>query len=131
MKNLLILTAVIEGVAGLVFLLLPSVFAMLLFGSSLDAPTALMIGRLLGAALITLGVACWLARLDLGSRAAAGLVTAMLLYHIAAAAILASAGVGLGLVGDLLGVGVVFHSLMAVWCIACLRNRRVHAGNKI
>jgi hypothetical protein len=131
MKNLLILTALIEGVAGLVFLVFPSVFAMLLFGSSLDAPAALMIGRLLGSALITLGVACWFTRLDLEGRAAAGLVTGTVLYHIAAGAILAYAGFGLGLLGDLLGIGVVFHSLMAVWCLACLRNRRVKAGNKI
>ena len=130
MKNLLILTAVIEAGAGLVFVLLPSAAAKLLFGSSLDVPTALTVGRLTGAALITLGVACWLARLDVESRAATGLVAAMLLYNLAALAILASAGVGLGLVGILLWLGVVLHSAMAVWCLACLRIRRVKAGNE-
>lgn len=65
MKNLFILTAVIEAGAGLVFFLLPSVAATILFGSRLDAPVAFMVTRLTGAALITLGVACWLARLDL------------------------------------------------------------------
>ena len=129
MKYLLILTAVIEAGAGLVFLILPSAAANLLFGSSLDAPVALMVGRLTGAALITLGVACWLARLDLDSGAARGVVVAMLLYNFAALVILASAGVGLGLVGLFLGVGVVFHSGMAVWCLGCLRRKRVNAGN--
>mgnify|MGYP001093617638 CR=1 FL=1 len=72
MKNLLVLTAVIEAGAGLVFFLLPSIAATLLFGSPLDAPVAFMVTRLTGAALLTLGVACWLARIDLESRAAAG-----------------------------------------------------------
>ena len=130
MKNLLILTAVIEAGAGLVFVVLPSAAVKLLFGSSLDAPAALMVGRLTGAALITLGVACWLACLDVNSRAATGLVAAMLLYNLAALAILASAAVSLGLVGVLLWLGVVLHSAMALWCLACLRIRRINTDNE-
>ena len=129
-KNLLIVTAVIEAGYGLVFLVLPSTAAKLLFGSSLDAPAALMVGRLTGAALITLGVACWIARLDVESRAAAGLITAMFLYNLAAIVILASAGARLGLVGVFLWLGVVFHSVMAVWCLGWLRISRVRKGEE-
>jgi len=129
-KNLLIVTAIVEAGAGLVFLVLPSVAATLLFGATLDAPAALTVGRLTGAALMTLGVACWLASLDLESRATAGLVFAMVVYNLAALAILASAGAGLGLVGVLLWLGVVFHSLMALWCLGWLRNRKVPAGRE-
>jgi hypothetical protein len=125
MKNLLVLTAVIEAGAGLVFFLLPSVAATLLFGSPLDAPVAFMVTRLTGAALITLGVVCWLALLDLKSRAAVGVVSAMLFYNLAALSILAYAGFGLRLVGVTLWLGVVLHSSMAVWCFACLRMRKV------
>lgn len=130
MKNLLILTAVIEAGAGLVFVVLPSAAANLLFGSSLVMPAALTVGRLAGAALITLGVACWFVRLDVESHAATGLVAAMLLYNLAALAILASAGIGLGLVGIFLWLGVVLHSAMAAWCLACLRTQRADAGNQ-
>jgi hypothetical protein len=122
MKHLLILTAVIEAGAGLVFLLVPSVAAMLLFGSSLDAPVAQMVTRLTGAALITLGIACWLACRGLESRAAAGVVAAMLFYNLAAFVILVAAGIS-RLVGITLWLGVVLHSAMAVWCFACLRTR--------
>lgn len=122
MKNLLVLTAVIEAGAGLVFLIAPSVAAMLLFGSSPDAPVALMVTRLTGAALVTLGVACWLVCGDLESRAAAGVVAAMLFYNLAALTILVAAGIS-GLVGITLWLGVVLHSTMAVWCFACLRAR--------
>ncbi len=130
MKNLLALTAVIEAGAGLVFALLPAAAVMLLFGSSLDSPAALMVTRLTGAALITLGLACWLARLDGESRSAAGLVAAMLLYNLAALAILAYAGIGPGLIGITLWLGVVLHSAMAVWCFACLRTWRASSGIK-
>ena len=120
MKNLLVVTAVVEAGAGLVFLVFPSAAAKLLFGSSLDAPAALMVGRLTGAALVTLGIACWLAHFDVKNRATVGLVRAMLFYHLAAFAILGSAGAGLGLIGISLGLGVVFHAAMAVWCLVCL-----------
>lgn len=129
MKNLLVMTAVIEAGAGLVFAIVPSAAAMLLFGSTLDAPVALMVGRLTGAALVTLGVACWLACLNLESRAAAGVVAAMLLYNLAALAILVAAGIG-GLIGITLWLGVVLHSAMSVWCFACLRTMRSNAGDK-
>ena len=102
MKNLLMVTAIIEAGAGLVFFMMPSVAAILLFGSSLDMPAAMAVGRLAGAALITLGVACWLVRSDAESRATTGLVNALLLYNLAALVILAASGFAWGLVGILL-----------------------------
>jgi hypothetical protein len=129
MKHLLVLTAVIEGGAGLVFLIAPSVAAMLLFGASPDAPVALMVTRLTGAALVTLGVTCWLAGAEPESRAAAGVVAAMLFYNLAALAILLAAGIS-GLVGITLWLGVALHSAMAFWCSTCLRTRRARAGGR-
>ncbi len=125
MKNLLTLTAVIELGAGVAFLCCPLTTVKLLLGSSLDTPAALTVGRVAGAALLALGAACWLARLDGQSRAATGLVAAMLLYNLAAVAILPSAGISSGLVGVALWPAVVLHAAMAVWCIACLRSKRV------
>ena len=128
MNPLLTLTAVIEMGTGLVLVASPPLLAALLLGSSVDAPAALTVGRVAGAALIALGVACWLARHEGRSRAATGLVAAMLLYNLAVVAILASAGIGYGLGGGVLWSAVVLHAAMAVWCIACLRSKRVYAG---
>lgn len=121
-KNLLTMTAVIEVGAGLALVVLPSAAVNLLFGSSRDTTAALAVGRLAGAALIALGVACWLARLDGQSRAATGLVAAMLFYNAAAVSILVSAAIGFGLSGVAMWPAVVLHTTMSVWCIACLRT---------
>jgi len=130
-KYLLTLTAVIETGTGLVMVMSPSLLATLLLGSSLDTPAAMTIGRVAGAALITLGVACWLARKDTRSRAATGLVAAMLLYNLAAVSILASTGIGRGPAGIALWPAVILHTTMAVWCIACLRRKPVDAGEDL
>jgi hypothetical protein len=122
MNRLLKLTAIIEAAAGLALMVVPSVVVRLLLGSELDAPTAVMLGRVAGAALLALGVACWLARGDTQSRAARGLVAVMFLYNVATVAILAFVGIGFGLQGVALWPAVVLHAAMAVWCIACLRR---------
>ena len=95
----------------------------MLLGAALDAAPALIVGRIAGAALLSLGVACWLARDDGPSRALRGLVAAMLLYNCVAVAVLANAGAGMRLVGVLMWPAVALHAGLAVWCIACLRNR--------
>jgi hypothetical protein len=88
--------------------------------SLLDTPTALTVARVGGAGLLALGVAGWLARGDTQSRTARGLVAAMLLYDVAAVAILAFAGVGFGTQGVRLWPAVVLHAVMIVWRITYL-----------
>ncbi len=122
MSRLLKLTAIIEAATGLGLIAVPSVVVRLLLGSPLDTSAAVMLGRVAGAALLALGVACWLARDDTQSRAAKGLVVAMLIYNLVATAVLAFAGIGLRLHGVALWPAVVLHAVMAIWCIVCLRR---------
>ena len=121
MNRLLKLTALIEAATGLALMIVPSVVVRLLLGSELDTSAAVTLGRVAGVALFALGVACWLARDDTQSRAARGLVAAMLLYNVATVVVLAFAGIGFGLHGVALWPAVVLHAVMAVWCVACLR----------
>lgn len=97
MRTLLITTAGIEVGAGLVLLALPSIMGTFLFGSALSTPVELTIARMMGIALLALGVACWSARKDGHSRATRGLVGAMLVYNAGVIAVLGYAGIGLAL----------------------------------
>jgi hypothetical protein len=121
MNRLLKLTAIIETATGLALMGVPAIVVRLLLGAEISG-ASIPLGRVAGAALLALGVACWLARDDTQSRAARGLVAAMLLYNVSAVAVLAFAGLGLGLRGVALWPAVVLHAAMAVWCIACLRR---------
>lgn len=121
---LLLATAVIEVGAGLLLLLIPLVSLMLLFGVPQAAPEVGVVVRIAGAALLALGVACALARNDAMSRAATGLIAAMLLYNTSVAAILVLAALLDGLHGIALWPGVALHTAMAVWCLACIRIPR-------
>lgn len=121
--QLLIATALVEVGAGFLLLFLPSVFLALLLGVDEAAPEAIFIARVAGAALLALGAACWLARKDEQGRAATGLIAAMLLYNTAIVALLAFAGIGYKFDGIVIWLAVVLHTLMAVWCLACLRGK--------
>jgi hypothetical protein len=122
MKNLHLVSAAIELGAGLALLACPSLTAMLLVGEPLAEAAALTVARLGGAGLFALGLACWFARGDVQSGAARGLVAAMLFYNVAAAAVLAAAGIVWRLYGVALWPAVVLHAVMAVWCVASLRR---------
>jgi hypothetical protein len=123
-KTLLIVTAIVETPIGVMLLLSPALVVPFLLGTSLDAPAARVVARMAGAALLSLGGACWLARDDGPSRARRGLVAAMLLYNTVAVAILASAGAGARLVGVLMWPAVALHAVLAVSCVASLRVGR-------
>jgi hypothetical protein len=123
-KKLLIVTAFAETATGLMLLVSPPLVGAFLLGASLDAPVALVVARIAGAAVLSLGCACWLARNDGLNRAVPGLVAAMLLYHSVAVGVLANAGAGARLVGVLTWPAVALHAALAVWSITCLRSGR-------
>jgi hypothetical protein len=123
MRVALIMSAMIELGAGFSLLCFPSTSVMILLGVLVEAPASLIEARICGAALTTLGIACWFARHDNQSSAARGLIAAMLLYDVAVATVLSFAWIVHGLQGVALWLAVVLHSAMAVWCIAALRGR--------
>ena len=129
MRPVLIVTAVIEALAGIALLLSPALSVRLLLGASPDAPGVVVI-HVAGAALLSLGIACWWGRDDAQSRAARGLVTAILFYNVAVATVLVYSALGLRLSGIGLWPAVLLHSAMAVWCMAGLRNKQVNVSHE-
>ena len=118
----LITTALGEGGAGLLLLVVPSVAQSLLLGVDQATRETTFFARIAGAALLAIGVACWCGRSDKHRSAQWGLLASVLVYDVAAAVILAYAGF-LGLVGIALWPAVFVHSALAVWCIACLWSK--------
>ena len=124
MKALLIVSAAIETAIGMALLLSPSMPVALLLGASLDAPGGMVAARIAGAALLSLGIACWLARNNQHGRTVAGLVAALLLYNVLAVAVLVHASFGLGLSGFGIWPAAGLHTTLAIWCVACLRLKQ-------
>jgi hypothetical protein len=119
-KSLFVATSVIEIGAGLALLASPALAASILIGSAFDTPADSVVGRVAGAALLALGVACWCARNDVLSRSASGLIVGMLLYNIVVALVLVYAGIDLQLFGVGLWPTVALHVVMAIWCLVVL-----------
>jgi hypothetical protein len=122
-KNLLVVTALLEALTGLALIVSPALPVSLLVGATLGTG-GLIVARVAGAALLSLGLACWLARDDGRSRAARGLVAAMLLYDAAAVAVLAYSSLGLKLSAIGLWPAVLLHAALALWCVVCLQRTK-------
>lgn len=117
MKLLLIIAAVIEAVAGLALLLIPTVAVSALLGAPLDTATGLVAGRIAGAALVALAIACWQARNGERGNSVTGVVEAMSFYNFAAAMVLVYAGIRLDLRSALLWPAIVLHLALGAWCL--------------
>jgi hypothetical protein len=128
MKHLLATTAVIEVGTGLLLVSIPSTLTTLLLGSSLDISVGSTVARVAGVALIALAIACWLARCDVQSRAARGLVGAMTFHNAGLFAVLLYAGLGLGLKGIGFWIVIFVHAALFVWCVLSLLKKSVKVG---
>ncbi len=104
MKKLLALAAVAELTTGLAFLVVPSMLGQLLLGAELTG-IAIPVARVLGIALIALGVACLP-----GRTALAGMLT----YSVLATGYLAWLASGGKWVGPLLLPAVVAHGILTL-----------------
>src|SRR5262245_7638340 len=116
---LLIATAIIEAGTGLLLLVLPSAPIAMLLGIGSAAPETLLVGRVAGAALLALGIACWPAQGDRKGPAQFGLLIGILIYDVTAAGLLTYAGLALGMTGIALWPAVALHTALAVWCALC------------
>ena len=125
MKNLFIITGIFESLTGIFLLISPSLPVSILFDSPVDTTTGLLVGRVAGAALLSLGVACWLARNDEKSRAATGIIIAMLLYNITALAVLIYAGLIVHRSGMGLWPAVAIHVLLIAGCIISIKEKKI------
>jgi hypothetical protein len=100
----------IELVTGLTLLVIPGVVIRVLIGVD-EGTTSTIVGRVLGGALIGLGIAGASAR---GRTPERPIVLAYVVYNVSAAAVLAAAGVAGTATGILLWPVVVVHALLVL-----------------
>ena len=124
MRNLLLVMGVIETAVGAGLLAAPSLLASVLLHSPLEGTVGVLVARVGGAALLSLGVACLLSLDEAGTRRATAIIAAMLVYNVAVTVLLTYAGMGLGMTTMLLWLVIVVHVVLAVWCVVCLRGAR-------
>jgi hypothetical protein len=98
----------------------PPVLLALLLGVNQASPETTCCARIAGAALLAIGVACWIGRSDTHSSAQLGLLFGALVYDMAVAVILAYTGLFVKLLGIALWPAVLVHATLAVWCVVCL-----------
>src|SRR4051812_2745393 len=120
MKSLLTITALIEGATGLALAIVPTLVVSILLGTSLADPGAILIGRLAGAALFSIAVACLLSRSDSESFV---MVKVMLLYNIFSITLLVYAVLVESIFGPGLWPAVLLHVGLLVWCVSLVRKR--------
>jgi hypothetical protein len=101
MMKVFVLAAVSEAATGLALVIVPSLVGRLLLGEELTG-VAIAVARVLGIALIALGVACWPGTPLVG----------MLTYSAAVTLYLAYVGFAGGLSGILLWPAVVLHVIL-------------------
>jgi hypothetical protein len=85
--RLLTVAGIAESLVGLAFLLSPSITTALLLGAEPDS-AGLMIGRVTGVALLSLGITCWGSRAEAGGAARMATLRAITLYNAGAGLLL-------------------------------------------
>ena len=121
LRNILAFAALVEGATGLALITDPAIVIALLLGAG-EPGLGITIGRFLGIALLTLGLACWPSR-----RYAAGdskTLQAMLAYNLLAALFLAYVSTVGHLGGLLLWPCVIEHAAVGLLLLWTWRTQR-------
>jgi len=106
--RLLTVAGVLECLVGLALVLSPRITTALLLGAEPDS-VGVMIGRVAGAALLSLGIACWGARADAGGAARIGTLRAITLYNAGAGLLLVVFAATGKAGGPVVWIAGVFH----------------------
>lgn len=122
MKLLLSITALLEGATGLALLTIPMVVVSLLLGVSLTDHSGILLGRIGGAALLSLATACWLSRNH--PQSSIILTKALVMYNTSAAILLFYAAQIEKFSGLALWPAIILHAGLLTWCIQSLRNNQ-------
>jgi hypothetical protein len=121
-RTLLRTTAILESATGLALLIAPELVARLLLSTQLLATAALLVARIAGAALLAIGLSCWLEGRRPPAVPVTGLVAGLLAYNTLVSALLGYAALANGLRGVGLWPVCALHLALALWCALVIRT---------
>jgi hypothetical protein len=110
-------SALTEAATGLALIGMPALVFSLLIGGTL-AESAVPLARILGIALLALGIACWPERVNASVKE----MNALLVYNALVAIYLGYVGAALNMGGILLWPAVGIHAIVAAMLIWSRRN---------
>jgi hypothetical protein len=120
-KTLLLVTALVETALGAALVVAPSPTVAFVLGRAPASPPLVM-ERILGAALVAIGIVCWLMRTGDRALSARPLVAGLLVYNVAVPALLAYAALVHSFSSLVLWPACALHLGLAVWGVGCLRT---------
>jgi hypothetical protein len=122
MKRLFAVAGVAEVLGGLAFVLTPTLQAELFFGASINGPAESVMARVMGLAMMALGLAFWQGRTEPQASTARGMAVVVLVYNTAVAILLVASAVLSHLSAAALWPATGLHAALAVWCAWNLRT---------
>ena len=122
-KLLLSITGTVEALTGFLLLAAPSILVELLLGTPPGSAVGATVARVTGAALLALGVACWLGAPRRGRPRRERVGRRHAVYNVAVVAVLIIARASEGLSGIGFWPVALAHAGLAIWSFACLGVR--------
>lgn len=102
-------------------ILAPALLIRILLGAEINDPVVFTISRVGGSAILSLGLACWLARKDQQTAGLKALISGMLLYNIAVFITLALSALTYKTTVALIAAMIV-HFALAIVCLTSLQK---------
>ncbi|HEY9114831.1 MAG TPA: hypothetical protein VIN10_09015 [Bacteroidales bacterium] len=119
MKTFLSITAFLEGITGVVLILVPQWIVYLLFSIPLEGTGGMIAARIAGIAIIFLALLCWFSRNEKSNHI---LMTSLLFYNLAIIAIFLDAFFVHYLSGFFFWLVVLAHTALGVWGLFVMRK---------
>jgi hypothetical protein len=129
-KLLLEAMAIINILAGVVMIVFPVFLSGAVLGVSLNEPAAIVVLRVAGVAILSLGIVCWMVASEGRSKPGKSLVTGLAIYNTLIMMIIAYTITIQNFTSPGLWVVILLHAIFAGWCIRTAINFSIVTRNQ-
>jgi hypothetical protein len=129
-KLLLQVMAFINVMAGIAFIVFPVFLSWLVLGVSLSEPAAVVVSRIAGVAVLSLGIVCWMVASEGRSKPGKSLVTGLAIYNTLVMMVMVYSITIQDFTSSGLWVVILLHAILAGWCIRTAINMKIVSGKQ-